>query len=209
MKRTITILSMAAILATSAMAAEGKGYVGLGVGGSGYTDSDLVKDVNNITTTELASIITQVNVIQTTGNYLLVLVMNAYLTEVNILDVNVMSAGQARNLINLLKTKLPMTNRSIYEQYDILLTEVGITDVTIVTSEQLKELVFKILKIKDNLNNPVSTLTYYLNTLNISTAVYTDSYELITGYFDIKDPLLNAPKTVQTALNLAGVLTEL
>ena len=49
MKKTITILSMAAILATSAMAAEGKGYVGLGFGGSGYVDSDLIKDASKDT----------------------------------------------------------------------------------------------------------------------------------------------------------------
>jgi len=47
MKKTVTILSMAAILATSAMAVEGKGYVGLGIGGSGLSDSDLVKDASN------------------------------------------------------------------------------------------------------------------------------------------------------------------
>ena len=47
MKKTVSILSLAAILATSAMAVEGKGYVGLGIGGSGYIDSDLVKDVSN------------------------------------------------------------------------------------------------------------------------------------------------------------------
>jgi len=46
MKKTITILSMAAILATSAIA-DGKGYVGLGVGASGLSDSDLVKDLSN------------------------------------------------------------------------------------------------------------------------------------------------------------------
>jgi len=46
MKKTVTILSMAAILATSAIAVEGKGYVGLGFGGSGLSDSDLVKDAN-------------------------------------------------------------------------------------------------------------------------------------------------------------------
>ena len=49
MKKTITILSTAAILATSAMAAESKGYVGLGFGGSGYTDSDLIKDASKET----------------------------------------------------------------------------------------------------------------------------------------------------------------
>ena len=47
MKKTVTILSMAAILATSAMAVEGKGYLGLGFGGSGYVDSDLIKDVTD------------------------------------------------------------------------------------------------------------------------------------------------------------------
>jgi len=167
---------------------------------------NLVTDVSAITPTELTAIITRINELLTTGNYLTVIMLNQYIRKTNILDINLMSSTQATNLLNLLSTKLSTVSPKLSEQYSKLLLAVGITDVTVVTANVLKELMFKIVNLLDNLEQPITAFQYYLDTLNINTAVYSDRYEMVTGYFNITDPKYHLPKTVETTLNTAGSL---
>jgi len=169
----------------------------------------LANDTKNITPTELTTIIARINLLLTTSDYLTIIMLNKYLSITHIPNVNIMSATQATNLLSLLHSKLSTASPKLYTQYGDLLTSAGITNVTIVTADILKDLMFKIVNMLNNLEQPITALQYYLDTLNINSAVYSDRYEMITGYFKIADPKYQLPKTVETVLNIAGSLKQI